>query len=279
MATERVLPAPPRPMQDEGSLRHSSVIRLRHAYYTLFAGFGQEERLIVKKMKRLSVVMLALVMLLAFVPVITPETSAATSGVWEYEVYDGKATITNYIGTDTVVVVPKKIGDYTVVKIGDSAFSGKRYITSATLPNSITEIGAYAFYNCTRLSSVNIPGKVKTIGGAAFYGCESLRNITIPDSVTEIRSMSWWSSTYGYYKYSGAFEGCTSLESVDIGLGVTYIGVAAFSNGPNAILHCYKDSYAHREAISRRYQFDTKPLPKFAVTFKDGDSRRGTPYI
>lgn len=59
-----------------------------------------------------------------------------------------------------------------------------------------------------------IPEGVKKIEDSAFEGCTSLKSIDIPGSVTEIGI--------------DAFAGCSSLESVKISEGVREIGVGAF---------------------------------------------------
>ena len=103
-----------------------------------------------------------------------------------------------------------------VIKIGSSAFESNKFLTSITIPNSVTEIGYCAFDGCSSLKSITIPDSVTSIGESAFYYCKSLASVTIPDSVTEIGDH--------------AFYGCTSLTSVTIGNGVTSIGNYAFSD-------------------------------------------------
>ena len=78
-------------------------------------------------------------------------------------------------------------------------------------------------YNGTR-SNLIIPGEIKgyrvtSIGGSAFEGCSSLTSINIPDGVTSIRS--------------SAFEGCSSLTSINIPNSVTSIGDDAFRDCTN----------------------------------------------
>ncbi len=103
---------------------------------------------------------------------------------------------------------------YTVTSIGDYAFVSC-YITSVTIPDSVTSIGDDAFERCSGLTSVTIPDSVTSIGSGAFSYCTDLTSVTIPGSVTSI----------GY----GAFSECSGLTSVDILDGVTSIGDFAFS--------------------------------------------------
>ncbi len=135
-----------------------------------------------------------------------------------------------------------------VVAIGDNAFCYCYYLTSVTIPNSVTTIGNDAFYKCNGLTSVHIsdiaawcnisfgsnplgyahhlymngqevkdlviPNSVTTIGNA-FAGCSGLTSVTIPNSVTSIGE--------------AAFYGCSGLTSVTIPNSVTSIGNRAFN--------------------------------------------------
>ena len=104
--------------------------------------------------------------------------------------------------------------DGSVTRIGDSAFSGCRSLTSITIPNSVTSIGNGVFSYCSGLALITIPNSVTSIGDSAFSYCSGLTSITIPDSVT---SIGW-----------RAFDGCSGLTSITIPDSVTSIGGSAF---------------------------------------------------
>ena len=59
-------------------------------------------------------------------------------------------------------------------------------VTYEEVEYSVTRIGASAFSNCRSLTSITIPESVTSIESSAFYGCSSLTSITIPESVTSI---------------------------------------------------------------------------------------------
>lgn len=119
-----------------------------------------------------------------------------------------ETTLLAYIGHDTAVTVAN-----TVDTIG-SAFYSCSWLTSVSLPNSVTFIGASAFYECKNLTSMTIPNSVTTIEPGLFYGCEGLTSVTIPNSVTKI----------GYR----AFFNCTGIASLTIPNSVDTIELLAF---------------------------------------------------
>ena len=98
--------------------------------------------------------------------------------------------------------------------IGGFAFWYNDYLTSVTIPDSVTEIGNDAFGMCRKLKDAAISESVKMIGEAAFSGCESMTSVTIPKSVTRI-------DRFG-------FQGCRTLKEVTIPESVTEICEWAF---------------------------------------------------
>ena len=112
------------------------------------------------------------------------------------------------------VIIPSTYGSLPVSSIDDYAFEDCSFLTSITIPDSITSIKRYAFSGCSSLTSITIPNSVTTIGEYSFYDCSSLTSITIPDSITSIK------------RY--AFSGCSSLTSITIPNSVTTIGEYSF---------------------------------------------------
>lgn len=148
--------------------------------------------------------------------------------------------------------IPMYLGGCLVTSISDFAFYGDVYLSSVSIPSSLTSIGGMAFWGCNQLTSVHIsdlsawckiefdgeranplhtahnlylngslvtdlkiPQTVTSICSYAFSGCTGLTSVTIPESVTKI----------GDY----AFSGCSGLTSVTIPESVTSIGKSAFS--------------------------------------------------
>ena len=104
-----------------------------------------------------------------------------------------------------------------ILKIGNSAFSSSKYLTSITIPETVTEIGNYSFSTCEGLTDITLSGQITHIGDSAFDGCKSLAQVGLPDSLVSI----------GDY----AFSDCSSLSVIRIPDGVTDIG-------ENPILNC-----------------------------------------
>ena len=136
------------------------------------------------------------------------------TGDFVYTLSNNQVTITRYMGTGGAVTIPAYLNFYPVVSIGQQAFEFSTFLTSVTIPNSVTSIGANAFTGCG-LTYVSIGNSVTSIGGGAFYGCISLTSVTIPSSVTSIGQQ--------------AFEGCFALTSITIPNSVTSIGNGAFT--------------------------------------------------
>lgn len=152
-------------------------------------------------------------------------TVAAATNTFSFDLTTG--TITEYNGTDTVVVIPSKINGVTVTTIGTDAFLGLN-ITSVTIPANVTEIGSNAFAGCTNLTSVTYGGDwsnltiqsgnpaVQDAANAPLFDFEFIP----PDNTAVIVTN---------YKYNGAAADVT-IPSRYQGKPVTTIGHAAFFN-------------------------------------------------
>ena len=160
---------------------------------------------------------LALVFLLVTTSFLPAEESWITSGNWTYQVNaDGGATLGDYLGSGSDVVIPSSIDDKTVTAIGDYVFEGNYSIRTITIPDTVTSIGEGAFYMCESLGSITIPEGVSDIETYTFYGCGSLTAVNLPQSLQTIKS--------------GAFAYCVILPSITIPENTTTIGYTAFSH-------------------------------------------------
>ena len=66
--------------------------------------------------------------------------------------------------------------------IGERAFTNCRFLTSVTIPDSVTTIESLAFYDCENLVSCLIPKSVTFIDRFAFSGCSNLTLSVYRDS-------------------------------------------------------------------------------------------------
>ncbi len=172
---------------------------------------------------------------------------------WEFDGVDG----VSYIGTETEITAPSKIGNVEIKKllkvatqvekcnisngitsIEKDAFNMCLNLKDVTIPNSLITIGDTAFFYCTSLTSIEIPNSVTTIGTQAFNGC-SLNSVKIPNSITTIEEWVFaFSSTITSIEIptsvttirAGAFAYCEKLTEVKIPNSVTTIGTQAFQN-------------------------------------------------
>ena len=160
--------------------------------------------------------------------------------LFDYEEVDAQITIKSYIGFDDmdVVVIPDRINDLMVTKIGQKAFANCKNVKEVVLPKFLTTIGDSAFYDSglttitlpeslihigksvfafSKLEKINIPSKVERISDSAFYYCSNLKEISFSDGIKRIDNE--------------AFAKCTSLLKIDIPNSVQTIGKKAFDVG------------------------------------------------
>ena len=119
---------------------------------------------------------------------VAAHTSMTVGVGYETNSLNGTATITEYTGDDTDVLIPDYVSDggraYRVTAISAGAFAGKTALRAVLLNQFIDEIPAEAFMNCTALQSVS--GVFTKIGDRAFAGCTALDSFTVQADVTAI---------------------------------------------------------------------------------------------
>lgn len=155
-------------------------------------------------------------------------TVAAATNTFYFNPTTG--TITKYVESDTVVVIPSKINGVTVETIGNAAFRDSS-VTSVTIPDSVTEIGSNAFAGCTNLTSV-------TYGGDWSNLTIQSGNPAVEDAAKDAANEQLFDFEFilnntavivTNYKYNGAAADVT-IPSRYQGKPVTTIGHAAFFN-------------------------------------------------
>ncbi len=139
--------------------------------------------------------------------------------------------------------------------IGSGAFYECSGITAVKVPDSVREIGEYAFFRCTSLGTVTIGINTVEIGAFAFTNCNSLKSITVAGgnncyktdsgvlfnaAKTELITYPALRSGASYFVPDTvtkiddyAFNNCTGLVVINIGIKVKTIGDYAFLNCTN----------------------------------------------
>ncbi len=163
------------------------------------------------------------------------------------------AEITRYTGSDSIVVVPPKLGGVPVKSIGVAAFGAndnvvgerkyaKECVQKVIIPEGVTTIKRWAFNKCKNLQSISLPDSLETIGEQAFWLCDSLESITIPKNASNTAGGAFMACrglkevvfSDGVTEISNKmFITCTSLNSVTIPDTVTSIGYQAFGGCKN----------------------------------------------
>lgn len=174
---------------------------------------------------------------------------------------DGTAEITEYIGTESTVVMPKALDGHTVSAVrrnpflkmpyGDDSVSGNRDVTVMVELDHpcLATIGGVLFNKITREilyypkggtdTVYEIPNGIRSIAMGAFYACENLSAVVIPDSVTRIGNRAF-SFCRGLTDITipdrvtciedWTFYGCKALTRAEIPGSVERIGAYCFSD-------------------------------------------------
>lgn len=211
-------------------------------------------------------------------------TVAAATNTFYFNPTTG--TITKYVESDTVVVIPSKINGVTVETIGHGAFE-RSAVTSVTIPDSVTAILDRAFANCFQLTNISIPNSVTSIDFSAFEHCTSLKSITLPSSLRNISMFLFHNcsqlttiqipdSVLSIQDY--AFGNCTRLETIRIPVSVTSIGNLAFAGCPSSMTVTYPGSKTQWDKINGKDELLNIPLVcnKLEATF---DPDNGKPKV
>ena len=211
-------------------------------------------------------------------------TVAAATNTFYFDETTG--TITKYVESDTVVVIPSKINGVTVETIGHGAFE-RSAVTGVTIPDSVTAILDRAFANCSQLTYISIPNSVTSIDFSAFEHCTSLKSITLPSSLRNISMFLFHNcsqlttiqipdSVLSIQDY--AFGNCTRLETIRIPVSVTSIGNLAFAGCPSSMTVTYPGSKTQWDKINGKDELLNIPLVcnKLEATF---DPDNGDPTV
>ena len=204
----------------------TNFLKMRTAANVFFASLRFQ--IIIVTMKKLLLTKRALlsVLFVLFAFAAMAQTTF-TAGDLNYQVNPDGVSVTvtghalDYEHANGPLNIPESVNhegtDYTVTHIGNAAFLYYFYLTSLTLPNSLTTIENSAFAYCSGFTGdLIIPNSVTTIEESAFFTCYSFDgDFVLGNSVT----------TIGDY----AFNSCDGLHGVlNIPSSLESIGTMAF---------------------------------------------------
>ena len=121
--------------------------------------------------------------------------------------------------SSTVLPVPDKLNGRPVTAIANNAFMDDNTLTGIDFTNAgnLGSIGLYSFSNCTNISGkLVLPGNVFFIDICAFEGCTSLQEVEINSDLQSI--------------YDQCFNNCSSLTTVKLNDGLEQISNYSFAN-------------------------------------------------
>ncbi|WP_321428971.1 leucine-rich repeat protein [uncultured Methanolobus sp.] len=182
---------------------------------------------------------------------ITVKDQATPASDFTYTSDGSSVTITKYVGSDGIVIIPAEIEGLPVTTVGALAFQSCSALTTVSIPNSVTSIGASAFEDCSALTSLSIADSITSIGNNAFEDCSALTTLIIPNNVTSIGDYAFQgcsglttlilsdsATSIGSYMC----QGCSGLTTVIIPENVTSIGTRAFEDCSNLTTVIIPDS-------------------------------------
>ena len=141
-------------------------------------------------MKKLLALLLTLVMavsVVSIVPTVSAEETVYTSGDFQYvKLNDKNIRITKYIGEGLDVVIPSKLDNYTVTRVGDDLFNYNDKVTSVSFPNSVKKLDPFTLYGTYKIKKVTFGKYVTEIPSYFLFYCYGIKSYTIPPQVTKV---------------------------------------------------------------------------------------------
>lgn len=97
--------------------------------------------------------------------------------------------LSRYEGSAATFEIPAQYNGLPVVAISDQAFYASAYLTSVTIPDSVTSIGDKVFIDCWSLKNLTIPDSVTSIG-ANLSNSPMLKKITFNGTSSQWENIS-----------------------------------------------------------------------------------------
>lgn len=152
---------------------------------------------------------------------------------------DDTIDIRKYKGNERSVLIPEQLNGRKVTSITEAFYLNKT-IEEVVIPDTVKSLSS-AFQGCDALRKVKLSSNINYMS-RAFWGCTQLLTITIPASYSN--SFDYNGGNYENFLYSGLknvifeagtkaihnhiFDGCNTLETVNMPDSVNIIGQYAF---------------------------------------------------
>jgi len=213
---------------------------------------------------------------------------------YEYNITNGKATITGYTGLGGDITIPDDIDGIPVTTIGYKAFDGASAVTSVEIPSGVVTIENSVFRLCSLLTKITIPDTVTSLGIGLFYKCHSLTEIDVDAANANFSSVdgvlfnkdkstliAYPAGKQGDYVLpdtvgtigTRAFISCTNLIRVTIPSSISEVGDYAFFGCSNL-----KAVYCKGDAPSAGSQIFGNTPSSLTIYYVDGTSGWGTTF-
>ena len=170
-------------------------------------------------MKKLLAIILTVIMavsVVAVVPTVSAKETVYTSGDFQYVKLDDKnIKITRYIGKGLDVVIPSKLDNYTVTKIGENLTYSNKNVTSVAFPDSVKKLGMYTLVGTTKIKKVTFGKYVTEIPGFFLYECYGIKSYTVPPQITKLNASA----------FPESLQSLTIGKSLKTFNGVFYLGM------------------------------------------------------
>ena len=143
------------------------------------------------------------------------------------------------------IVIPDNVNynniDYSIKKIGFSAFLGCEELKNVEIPKDVFHLENHAFEKCKGLTKIILPDSIQYIGWEAFKGCSNLTEIILPDkeekiyvTIDNFMDTGWLENQPDGIVYINDY--CIGIKNtvpngeVNIKSGTRYISTSAFYN-------------------------------------------------
>lgn len=172
--------------------------------------------------------------------------SGSASNVTSVSLPDTVEYIQNFSGLSSLaeITLPKNLKT-----VGKTTFFRRDKLKSVTFGDKIETINVSAFNSCKGLETVNFPSKFASgecvIGVNAFEGCTSLKSIELPEGIK--------------FSGNGQFKNCTAFESITLPDTVTELGKDTFSGCGNIKINCKGKTY-NEENVEQLYGKDLSTM-------------------